>query len=112
MNSIQLAMMGPWQIILLIIIILLLFVFPFYLIFYKRNEKEHGIPIFAKIILIIPSLTWVGIITGLYILFRKKEFSEGKNYKFNKSTRYYGTFLLVLSIACTVFYLIMKEARV
>jgi len=112
MNSIQLGMMGPWQIILLIISILFIFVFPFYLIFYKRNEKEHGIPIFAKIILILPSLTWIGVITGLYIVFRKKEFSDGKNYKFNKSTRNYGTFLLVMGIVCTVFYLIMKAARV
>ncbi len=62
--------------------------------------------------MIIPSLTWVGLITGLYIMFRKKEFSDGKTYKFNKSTRYYGTFLLVLSIICTVFYLTMNGAGV
>ncbi|MBQ4819281.1 hypothetical protein [Aquimarina sp. MMG016] len=102
------GMIGPWQIILLVIIIVLLFVFPFYLIFYKQKEKEHGIPIFAKILLIIPSLTWLGIITGLYILLRKKEYPDGKGYKFNKHTRNYGIFLLSLSIVSTIFYIVVR----
>ncbi|MDH7446872.1 hypothetical protein [Aquimarina sp. 2201CG14-23] len=110
--TIQLGMIGPWQILLLILLILCLFVFPFYLVFYKRNVPEHGIPIFAKVVLVITSLTWIGLISGSYILFRKKEFVDGKNYKFNKSTRNYGAFLLILSVVSTIFYLLSRDTTV
>lgn len=67
-----LGMIGPFQIIIILIVCLLLFAFPIYLIFYKKHEAEHNLPIWCKILLIIPSLTLLGTITSLYILFRKK----------------------------------------
>ena len=104
--SIFFGAIGPWQIILILVVILLLFLFPFLLIFYKRNEPEHNLPIWAKLLLIIPSLTWVGIITSLYILLRKKDFGKNKTYKFNSSTRNYAIFLLIMSIGFSIFQLI------
>lgn len=97
---------GPWQIIIIVITIILLFVFPFLLIFYRRNEPEHNLPIWIKLLLVIPSLTWIGIITSLYILTRKKIFDNSKMYKFNKSTRDFAIFLLVLSIICSIYQLV------
>ncbi len=107
----SLAMIGPWQILLLIFAIILLFVSPFYLIFYKRSEKEHSIPIFSKILLIIPSFTWIGVVIGIYIKFRKKNYSGNKTYKFDKSTRSYATFLIALSIISVILYLVAKGVK-
>ena len=99
-------MIGPWQILLIVTMIILLFIFPFFLILYKRNEPEHSLSIWTKFLLIIPSLTWVGLITSLYIITRRKTFDDSKKYKFNKSTRDYAIFLLVLSIGTTIYQLI------
>ncbi len=96
-------MIGPWQ-----ALLLLFFLFPLYLVFYKRNIPEHPIPVFAKIVLIFPSITWVGIAISLYIMYRKKGVVDNKTYKFDKSTRNYGKFLLVFSLICVSLTMIYK----
>lgn len=103
------AMIGPWQIILFIIVIAIVFVFPIYLVIYKRNIPEHPIPFWMKALLLIPSLTWVGIFTGSYIAFRKKKTDQNKLYKFSSNSRLYGIFLLLLSIVCTIIYYTSKN---
>ncbi len=100
-------MLGPWQ-----ALLLLFFIFPLYLVFYKRNEPEHQIPLFAKILLIFPSITWVGIVISLYIIYRKKGEGENKKRKFNKSTRDFGRFLLIFSIICVSLLIIYNLIKV
>ncbi|TYB78608.1 hypothetical protein [Bizionia myxarmorum] len=102
---------GPFQIILIVVMLIALLVFPFLLIFYKRNDPEHNLPIWIKIVLVIPSFTWVGILTSLYILFRKKDFNSVKAYKFSKSTRNYAIFLFVMSLAFSIFHLVRMQSK-
>ncbi len=82
---------------LIIVPFLLLFIISISIIFYRTNEPEHNLPIWAKIFLIIPSLSWFGTGIGLYILLRKKKFKNIKRYKFNESTRNYSIFLIIIS---------------
>ncbi len=100
-------MIGPWQ-----ALLLLFFIFPLYLVFYKRNEPEHQIPLFVKILLIFPSITWVGLIISLYIIYRKKGEGEFKKHKFNKSARSFGRFLLIFSITCVSLLIIYNLVKV
>ncbi|WP_344925280.1 hypothetical protein [Aquimarina addita] len=100
-------MIGFWQTLILLILILSVFVFPMFLVLYKREEPSHEIPWWAKIILIVSSLTWIGLLTSSYIIFRKKEYENDKMYKFSKPTRYYGIFLFVLSVLSSLFWLLI-----
>ena len=82
---------------LIVVPLLLLLIFTISLIFYRTNEPEHNLPLWAKIFLIIPSISWFGIGIGLYILLRKKNFENIKRYKFSESTRNYSIFLIIIS---------------
>jgi len=108
MNSfLLLGRVGVWQIF-LISIILLVFILPILmLLFYKRNEPEHDLPVIAKLLLIINSLSGIGIILSLYILFRKKNYNGIRMHKFNKSMHVYAYIMLIIS-TLTVIYRLMQ----
>ncbi|RIA09367.1 hypothetical protein OE09_1199 [Flavobacteriaceae bacterium MAR_2010_72] len=99
---------GSIQIIFIVVIIIFLIIAPYFLIYYKRNEPEHGLPLYVKLILIVPTITWLGLIPSIYILTRKKDFDNNKKYKFNRSTRNYAVFLLIMSLLFTIGRLIMQ----
>lgn len=93
----------------MLIVAILMIVPPIYLVIHKRDTPEHPVPILLKVLLLIPSLTWVGIFTGSYIAFRKKKINQTKQYKFSSNSRFYGIFLLLLSVVCTIIYYTSKN---
>lgn len=93
----------------ILIIAMLMIVPAIYLVIYKREIPNHPIPVLLKILLLIPSLIWVGIFTGSYIAFRKKNIHQTKQYKFSSNSRFFGIFLLLLSVACTIIYYTSKN---
>ncbi|MFD0962984.1 hypothetical protein [Pseudofulvibacter geojedonensis] len=96
-------------IIAMLIVAALMIIPSIYLVLHKRNIPEHSVPLLLKILLLIPSLTWVGIFTGSYIAFRKKKINQTKQYKFSSNSRFYGIFLLLLSVVCTIIYYTSKN---
>jgi len=102
---------GPWQYLFTFIVMLCVFVFPLFVVLYRREIPEHSIPLWAKLLLIIPSITLVGIAIMSYIIFRKKIYKDERIYKFDKPTRYYAMFLLGLSILASVLWLILPYLK-
>lgn len=93
----------------MLIVAILMIAPAIYLVIHKRDIPNHPVPLLLKILLLIPSLTWVGIFTGSYIAFRKKKINQTKQYKFSSNSRFYGIFLLLLSVVCTIIYYTSKN---